>query len=145
MLVAFPSHWRGEKMFITELKTHRTSQWVSGDRRFTPKEKELLTKQARAIIGEHAPLPTPPRIDPERWDRNSAYFEGVAGWRPAIVAGALSVGIVRRTIGGSPVTMTADPEHPATAGPPGRPAAVARQLPIDCTSARRILIERIRP
>ena len=49
----------GEQMFITELKTHQMSKWVSGDRRFTPKEKELLTKQARAIIAEHAPLPAP--------------------------------------------------------------------------------------
>ena len=53
-------------MFITELKTYRMSKWVSGDRRFTPKEKELLTKQARAIIAEHAPLPVPARIDPEQ-------------------------------------------------------------------------------
>ena len=55
-----PITLRGEKMFITELKTHRVSKWVSGDRRFTPKEKELLTKQARAIIAENAPLPAPP-------------------------------------------------------------------------------------
>ena len=55
-----PITLRGEKMFITELKTYRMSQWVSGDRRFTAKEKELLTKQARAIIAEHAPLPDPP-------------------------------------------------------------------------------------
>ena len=55
-----PITLRGETMFITELKTHRVSKWVSGDRRFTPKEKELLTKQARAIIAERAPLPAPP-------------------------------------------------------------------------------------
>ena len=55
-----PITLRGAKMFITELKTYRMSKWVSGDRRFTPKEKELLTKQARAIIAEHAPLPAPP-------------------------------------------------------------------------------------
>ena len=41
---------------ITELKTHQMSKWVSGDRQ--PK-KELLTKQARAIIAEHASLPVP--------------------------------------------------------------------------------------
>ena len=50
---------RGETMLITELKTHRVSKWVSGDRHFTPKEKELLTTQARAIIAEHASLPVP--------------------------------------------------------------------------------------
>ena len=64
-----PITLRGEKMFITELKTYRMSKWVSGDRRFTPKEKELLTKQARAIISptqviflpaERAPLPDTP-------------------------------------------------------------------------------------
>ena len=55
-----PITLRGEKMFITELKTYRMSKWVSGDRRFTPKEKELLTTQARAIIAENAPLPAPP-------------------------------------------------------------------------------------
>ena len=55
-----PITLRGEKMFITELKTHQMSKWVSGDRRFTPKEKELLTKQARAIIAEHAALPAQP-------------------------------------------------------------------------------------
>ena len=51
---------RGEKMFITELKTHRMSKWISGDRIFTPREKELLTEQARAIIAENAPTPAPP-------------------------------------------------------------------------------------
>ena len=51
---------RGEKMLITELKTHRVSKWVSGDRRFTPKEKELLTTQARAIIAENVPRPASP-------------------------------------------------------------------------------------
>ena len=55
-----PITLRGEKMLITDLKTYRMSKWVSGDRRFTPKEKELLTKQARAIIAEHALVPTPP-------------------------------------------------------------------------------------
>ena len=55
-----PITLRGEKMFITELKTYRISKWVSGDRRFTPKEKELLTTQARAIIAERAPLSAPP-------------------------------------------------------------------------------------
>ena len=59
MLAGIPITLRGEKMFITELKTYRISKWVSGDRRFTPKEKELLTKQARAIIAEHASLPVP--------------------------------------------------------------------------------------
>ena len=55
-----PITLRGEKLFITELKTHRMSKWISGDRIFTPREKELLTEQARAIIAEHAPLPAPP-------------------------------------------------------------------------------------
>ena len=55
-----PITLRGETMFITDLKTHRMSQWVSGDRSFTAKEKELLTKQARAIIAEHAALPAQP-------------------------------------------------------------------------------------
>ena len=55
-----PITLRGEKMFITELKTYRMSKWVSGDIRFTPKEKELLTEQARTIAAEHAPVPAPP-------------------------------------------------------------------------------------
>ena len=41
----------GEQILITDLRVI-DKQWVSGDRRFTPKEKELLTKQARAIIAE---------------------------------------------------------------------------------------------
>ena len=41
---------RGEEMRITELATRDLTKWVSGDIRFTPKEKELLTQQARAII-----------------------------------------------------------------------------------------------
>ena len=41
----------GEQMLITDLRVI-DKQWVSGDRRFTPKEKELLTAQARAIIAE---------------------------------------------------------------------------------------------
>ena len=49
----------GEQMLITDLRII-DKQWVSGDRRFTPKEKELLTKQARAIIAEHTPVPAPP-------------------------------------------------------------------------------------
>ena len=55
-----PITLRGEKMFITKLKTYRMSKWISGDRLFTPREKELLTEQARAIIAEHAPVPAPP-------------------------------------------------------------------------------------
>ena len=41
---------RGEEMRITEIATRDLTKWVSGDIRFTPKEKELLTQQARAII-----------------------------------------------------------------------------------------------
>ena len=39
-------------MRITEIATRDISRWVSGDIRFTPKEKELLTKRARAIIAD---------------------------------------------------------------------------------------------
>ena len=48
-----------EDLLITELKMVN-QQWVSGDRIFTPREKELLTEQARAIIAENAPIPAPP-------------------------------------------------------------------------------------
>ena len=41
---------RGEEMRITEIATQKMTRWVSGDIRFTPKEKELLTNQARVII-----------------------------------------------------------------------------------------------
>ena len=41
---------RGEEMRITEIATRDLTKWVSGDIRFTPKEKELLTNQARAIL-----------------------------------------------------------------------------------------------
>ena len=41
----------GEQMLITDLRVI-DKQWISGDRRFTAKEKELLTTQARAIIAE---------------------------------------------------------------------------------------------
>ena len=37
-------------MRITEIATQKMTRWVSGDIRFTPKEKELLTNQARVII-----------------------------------------------------------------------------------------------
>ena len=43
---------RGEEMRITEIATRDLTKWVSGDIRFTPKEKELLTNQARAIIAD---------------------------------------------------------------------------------------------
>ena len=46
---------RGEEMRITEIATRDISRWVSGDIRFTPKEKELLTNQARAIIAGKDP------------------------------------------------------------------------------------------
>ena len=48
---------RGEEMRITEIATRNISQWVSGDIRFTPKEKELLTEQARAIIEDQDKAP----------------------------------------------------------------------------------------
>ena len=52
---AIPITLRGEQMRITEIATRDISRWVSGDIRFTPKEKELLTEQARAIIADKAP------------------------------------------------------------------------------------------
>ena len=55
----------GEQMLITDLRII-DKQWVSGDRRFTPKEKELLTTQARVLIAEDEAfrdrLRTPPVI-----------------------------------------------------------------------------------
>ena len=44
-------------MRITEIATRDISRWVSGDIRFTPKEKELLTKRARAIIADKEKAP----------------------------------------------------------------------------------------
>ena len=41
---------RGTPMRITEIATQNISRWVSGEIRFTPKEKELLTQRARAIL-----------------------------------------------------------------------------------------------
>ena len=55
-------------MRITEIATRNIRRWVYGDIRFTPKEKELLTEQARAIIadkdrtgqwGGYKPAPNP--------------------------------------------------------------------------------------
>ena len=54
-----PITLRGEQLLIAELKTHRVSKWISGDRIFTPREKELITEKARAIIAEHSPQPVP--------------------------------------------------------------------------------------
>ena len=48
---------RGEEMHITEIATRDISRWVSGDIRFTPKEKERLTEQARAIIADQDKAP----------------------------------------------------------------------------------------
>ena len=48
---------RGEQMRITEIATRDISRWVSGDIRFTPKEKELLTQRARAIIADKDKAP----------------------------------------------------------------------------------------
>ena len=44
-------------MRITEIATRDLTKWVSGDIRFTPKEKELLTQQARAIIADKDTAP----------------------------------------------------------------------------------------
>ena len=52
-----PITLRGEQMRITEIATRDISRWVSGDIRFTPKEKELLTKRARAIIADKDKAP----------------------------------------------------------------------------------------
>ena len=43
---------RGTPMRITTLVTRDISRWVSGEIRFTPKEKELLTQRARAILAD---------------------------------------------------------------------------------------------
>ena len=48
---------RGEQMRITEIATRDISRWVSGDIRFTPREKELLTEQARAILADKEKAP----------------------------------------------------------------------------------------
>ena len=42
-------------MRITTLATQNISRWVSGEIRFTPKEKELLTQRARASLAESRP------------------------------------------------------------------------------------------
>ena len=39
----------GDQILITDLRVI-DKQWVSGDRRFTPKEKELLTTQAEPSL-----------------------------------------------------------------------------------------------
>ena len=54
---AIPITLRGEQMRITEIATRDISRWVSGDIRFTPREKELLTKRARAIIADKDKAP----------------------------------------------------------------------------------------
>ena len=41
----------------SEIATRDLSQWVSGDIRFTPKEKELLTNQARALLADKDKTP----------------------------------------------------------------------------------------
>ena len=64
-----PITLRGEQMRITEIATRDISRWVSGDIRFTPKEKELLTKRAREIIvdkGKSSPIALPRRKDRPR-------------------------------------------------------------------------------
>ena len=43
---------RGAPMRITTLATRDVSRWVSGEIRFTPKEKALLTQRARAILAD---------------------------------------------------------------------------------------------
>ena len=55
----------GEQMLITDLRVI-DKQWISGDRRFTPKQKEFLTTHARVLIAEDEAfrdrLRTPPMI-----------------------------------------------------------------------------------
>ena len=48
--VGIPVMIRGEEVLITRALRVQGKHWVNGDIRFTPKEKELLTQQARAII-----------------------------------------------------------------------------------------------
>ena len=52
-----PITLRGKPIRITEIATRDLSKWVSGDIRFTPREKELLTNQARAIIADQDKAP----------------------------------------------------------------------------------------
>ena len=44
-------------MRITTLATQNISRWVSGEIRFTPKEKELLTQRARQPGGVPTSVP----------------------------------------------------------------------------------------
>ena len=48
---------RGEQVLITRDLRTQGQRWVSGNIRFTPKEKELLTKRARAIIADKGKAP----------------------------------------------------------------------------------------
>ena len=48
---------RGEQVIITRDLRTQGKRWVSGDIRFTPKEKELLTKRAGAIIADKEKAP----------------------------------------------------------------------------------------
>ena len=50
--VGIPVMIRGEDVLITRGLRVQGKHWVSGDIRFTPKEKELLTQQARAILAD---------------------------------------------------------------------------------------------
>ena len=59
-----PITLRGEKMFITELKTHRVSKWVSGDRRFTPQGERTSNEAGESHHCGTRPSACPARIDP---------------------------------------------------------------------------------
>ena len=48
---------RGEQVLITRDLRVQGKHWVSGDIRFPPKEKELLTKRARDIIADQDKAP----------------------------------------------------------------------------------------
>ena len=56
-----PITLRGEQMRITEIATRDISRWASGDIRFTPKEKELLTKRAPGGSAKPRKVSEPPK------------------------------------------------------------------------------------
>ena len=54
---SIPLMIRGEQVLITRNLRNQGQHWVCGDIRFTPKEKELLTQRARAIMADKDKAP----------------------------------------------------------------------------------------
>ena len=157
---------RGTPMSITTLATRDISRWVSGEIRFTPKEKELLTQRAPSWWrpGLGARNQRPRRVKQTRGDRRTHRPSARLGetgrpdWTTTSSGGTTpvmpSTAQPQLGYGGTPLIRGSFPPRPAPAPPPGvsltlytagaerRPTTHAGGCEVDCFTRRECRVSR---